>query len=70
MGFCGKIRKLSLLPLQKWSFDFGKYFDRELDDTFRISSVIRHSFLSFHNNPKNLDKSYKMDLDFGIVLEW
>ena len=26
-------------------------------------------FISFQNNPKNLDPSYKMDLDFGIVLE-
>ena len=28
-----------------------------------ISSVIRRSFLSFQNDPKNLDPSYKMDLD-------
>ena len=24
----------------------------------------------FLNNPKDLDPSYKMDLDIGIVLEW
>ena len=30
---------------------------------YRISSVIRQSFFSFQNNPKNLDPSYKMDLD-------
>ena len=26
-------------------------------------------FFSFQNNPKNLDLSYKTDLDFGIVWE-
>ena len=25
------------------------------------------NFFFFQNNPKNLDPSYKMDLDFGIV---
>ena len=34
-----------------------------------ISSIIRQNFFSFQNNPKNLDPSYKMDLDFVIVLE-
>ena len=34
---------------------------------YRISLVIRQSF-SFQNNPKNLDPSYKMDLDFGDCL--
>ena len=38
--------------------------------TYCISSVIRQSF-SFQNNQKNLDLSYKMDLDlldsFGSV---
>ena len=29
---------------------------------YGISSVIRQEFLSFQNNPKNLDPSYKMDL--------
>ena len=28
-----------------------------------ISSVIRQSFFSFQNNPKDLDPSYKTDLD-------
>ena len=30
---------------------------------YRISSVIRRSFFSFQNNPKDLDLSCKMDLD-------
>ena len=30
---------------------------------YHISSLIRKSFFSFQNNPKNLDLSYKMDLD-------
>ena len=38
--------------------------------TYRISLVIRQSFFSFQNNPKNLDPSYKMDLDFKGCLEW
>ena len=35
---------------------------------YRISSVIRRSFFSFQNNPKNLDPSYKMDLDLWDCL--
>ena len=31
--------------------------------TYRISPVIRQSFFSFQNNPKDLDPSYKTDLD-------
>ena len=42
-----------------------KFFSDKTD--FRISLVIRQSFFSFQNNPKNLDPPYKMDLDFGIV---
>ena len=38
--------------------------DAILSRYYRISSVIRLSF-SFQNNPKNLDLSYKTDLDFG-----
>ena len=30
---------------------------------YRISSVIRQSFFPFQNNPKDLDPSYKTDLD-------
>ena len=30
---------------------------------YRISSVIRQSFFSFQNNPKDLDPSCKTDLD-------
>ena len=35
---------------------------------YHISSVIRHSYFSFQNNPKNLDMSYKMDLDLWNCL--
>ena len=35
---------------------------------FRISLVIRQSFFYFQNNPKNLDPSYKMDLDLWDCL--
>ena len=31
--------------------------------TYYIFSVIRQRFFSFQNNPKNLDLSYKTDLD-------
>ena len=30
---------------------------------YRISSDIRRTFFSFQNNPKDLDPSYKTDLD-------
>ena len=30
---------------------------------YRISSAIRRGFFSFQNNPKDLDPSYKTDLD-------
>ena len=32
-----------------------------------ISSVVRRSFFSFQNNPKDQDPSCKMDLDIVIV---
>ena len=35
---------------------------------YRISSVIRQSFFSFQNNPKDLDPSCKMDLDLWDCL--
>ena len=35
---------------------------------YHIPSVIR-LFFFFHNNPKHLDLSYKMELDFELVLE-
>ena len=35
---------------------------------YRISSVIRRSFFFFQNNPKDLDLSYKMDLDLWDCL--
>ena len=31
--------------------------------SYRISSIIRPEIFSFQNNHKNLDPSYKMDLD-------
>ena len=34
-----------------------------LQTTYHISLIIRWSFFSFQNNPKNLDLSYKMNLD-------
>ena len=36
---------------------------RELNTVYRISSVIKRSFFSFQNNPRDLDPSCKMDLD-------
>ena len=30
---------------------------------------LQNGFLVFQNNLKNLDPSYRMDLDFGIILE-
>ena len=35
---------------------------------YHISSAIRWSFFSFQNNLKNLDPSYKMDLDLWDCL--
>ena len=35
---------------------------------YHIFSVIRKSFISSKINPKNLDPSYKMDLDFWDCL--
>ena len=34
-----------------------------------ISSIIKRSFSSLQNNPKNLDPSYKMDLDLWDCLD-
>ena len=39
-----------------------KILERLLEK-YRISSVIRQSFFSFQNNPKDLDPSCKTDLD-------
>ena len=36
--------------------------------SYRTSSFIRQIFFSFHNNPKNLDLSHKMDLDLWDCL--
>ena len=33
---------------------------------YHISSVIRQIIFSFQNNPKNLDPSYKMDMDLDL----
>ena len=35
---------------------------------YHIYSVIRQSFLSFQNDPKNLDLSYETDLDIWDCL--
>ena len=35
---------------------------------YRISPVIRQGFFPFQNNPKNLDSSYKMDLNIWDCL--
>ena len=35
---------------------------------YRFSLLIRRCFFSFQNNPKNLDPSYKMDLDLWDCL--
>ena len=35
---------------------------------YRISSVVRGIFFPFQNNHKNLDPSYKMDLDLWDCL--
>ena len=43
---------------------------------FKLGFVIpfffdcKMEFFSFQNNPKNLDKSYKTDLDFWDCFEW
>ena len=36
--------------------------------SYRISSVIRQSFFPFQNNPKDLDPSFKTDLDLWDCL--
>ena len=45
--------------LQEWVANPSKY---------RISSVIKRSFFSFQNNPKDLDPSYKTDLNLWDCL--
>ena len=37
--------------------------NHEAVPTYHISSVIKRGFFSFQNNPKDLDPSYKTDLD-------
>ena len=53
---------------------YTKYIPYISDVTYRISSVTRQSFFVYFlqkNNPKNLDQSYKTDLDlwdcFAII---
>ena len=58
--------KLSV-PALEYSHDVYKIMKKicmqiRTDRDYRISSIIRQSF-SFQNNPKDLDPSYKMDLD-------
>ena len=43
-----------------WSSSEGSYVSME---NYHISVAIRRSFVSFRNNSKNLDPSYKMNLD-------
>ena len=38
------------------------------NESYHISTVIRQSFFSFKNNPKDLDLSCKMDLDLWDCL--
>ena len=42
--------------------------NEHVSNMYRISSVIRRSFFSFQNNPKDLDPSCKMDLDLWDCL--
>ena len=42
--------------------------NKSLWKPYHISSVIRQKFFSFQNNPKNIDPSYKMDLDLWDCL--
>ena len=43
-----------------WNFFLQRFLRYMI---YRISSVVRRSFFSFLNNPKDLDPSYKTDLD-------
>ena len=52
--FCGELRHTGCSPSAHWH-------------TYSISLLIRQSF-SFLNNPKDLDPSYKMDLDLWDCL--
>ena len=52
-----------------FDFEISKvdYLGNLMFPMYHISSVIRQSF-SFQNNPKDLDPSYKMDLDLWDCL--
>ena len=52
-----------------WSPNLKKFYGKVYGySTYRISSVIRRSFFSFQNSPKDLDPSCKTDLDFWDCL--
>ena len=48
--------------------DWEKLFHSNCSFIYRISSVVRRSFFSFQNNPKDLDPSCKTDLDLWDCL--
>ena len=56
-------KNISILDLMN-TRRLKKILDRKLS----YSSVIRQEFFPFQNNPKNLDPSYKMDLDLWDCL--
>ena len=47
---------------------YSQFWVAPISEYYRISSVIRRSFFSFQNNPKDLDPSYKTDLDLWDYL--
>ena len=53
--------------LSRAFYDFDFSFTSTVNNggqyIYRISSDIRRTFFSFQNNPKDLDLSYKTDLD-------
>ena len=52
------------MPVQDdFQHNFARMTDEADNNSYRISSDIRRTFFSFQNNPKDLDPSYKTDLD-------
>ena len=62
MLFLGKISTVAIVIV------IGRELLKVMSDIYRISSLIRRCFFSFQNNPKNLDLSYKTDLDLWDCL--
>ena len=54
-----------IVPEIVFLINYSNKFDKtsQKDEAYRISSDIRRTFFSFQNNPKDLDPSYKTDLD-------